>query len=67
MRVELTSQEDFRTFAVRRPWLHGENALLSKVDYVSLRERDGKFWSNLTPREIDFLSGFMAGWTSAKS
>ena len=56
--------EKFRSFMVKRPWLHGgRRGLISNADYVSLKARDGCFWARLSPSEIAYFLGFVEGWT----
>jgi hypothetical protein len=64
--TDRSNQERFRQFVTRRSWLHGKGRLLSDDDYASLKNRDDRFWNNLTHDRKMYLLGFMDGWKYAR-
>lgn len=58
--------EKFRQFMAKRPYLHGEDRLITEADYESLKARDGRFWSGLSTDRAAYLHGFIDGWQSRR-
>ncbi len=64
--MQTIGKEEFREFFVRRPWLHGHDRMISDDDYLSLKNRDGKYWNELSPNDVNWFSGFIEGWLESK-
>lgn len=58
------TEETLREFFVRRTWLHGEGRMISDSEYQSLKDRDGRFWSEINPYRREYFHGFIDGWTA---
>lgn len=59
------TDEEIRTFFVRRPWLHGDrdHAVLSGSEYQRLKDRR----LILIGERRAYLEAFIDGWLAAKS
>ena len=61
--AETYRHEDIREFAVRRPWLHRDGALLSQDEYDGLKART----ATLSEARANYLMAFIDGWKASRA